>query len=146
MKTRHAATAFDGEGARRFGGRWNSPGTRVAYASDSVALAVLEVLVHLEASDLLPSYSLASADVPHDLIEILADQTLPARWKDSPPPAPAAAVGDRWIANGSAAVLSVPSVIVETARNYLINPAHPDFERITIRKPKRFAFDKRLRQ
>jgi RES domain-containing protein len=145
IKTKRAATAFDGEGAKLYGARWNSPGVRVAYGSGSVALAVLEVLVHLQASQFLPSYSLCSAIIPDDLVETLPTASLPANWKHSPAPAETAAIGDSWIASGSRAVLSVPSVIVESEPNYLLNPAHTDFARITIRAPVAFEFDPRLR-
>ena len=64
VKSRHARAAFDGEGARLYGGRWNSPGTRVAYASDSVALAALEVLAHLQSTAVLQAYSLATIRFP----------------------------------------------------------------------------------
>jgi len=144
VKARYAATAFDGEGARLYGGRWNSPGTRVAYASGSIALAVLEVLVHLKASQFLPSYRLASADVPDDLVEALAPTALPRGWRQSPPPAATAAIGDAWVTAATAAVLAVPSAVVESERNYLLNPAHPELARIIVRAPERFVFDPRL--
>jgi RES domain-containing protein len=144
VKTRYAATAFDGEGARLYGGRWNSPGVRVVYGSGSVALAMLEVLVHLNASELLPSYSLVSADVPDDLVEVLPAAARPASWRDSPPPAEAAAVGDAWVAAARSAALAVPSAIVEAERNYLLNPAHADFARVEVAPPERFVFDPRL--
>lgn len=144
VKTRYAATAFDGEGARLYGGRWNSPGVRVVYGAGSVALAILEVLVHLNASELLPAYSLVSAEVPDDLVELLPAAALPANWKASPPPAETVAVGDGWVAAGRTAALAVPSAVVETERNYLLNPAHPGFSRIVVGLPERFAFDPRL--
>ena len=114
VKTRYAATAFDGEGARLYGARWNSPGTRVAYAADSVSLAILEVLVHLQSSQVLPSYSLLGVEIPDDLIERLDPSVLPRDWKRFPPPASLQAIGDAWVQAGSAAVLRVPSVIVES--------------------------------
>lgn len=146
VKTRYAATAFDGEGAREFGGRWNSPGTRVAYASGSVSLAMLEVLVHLNTSAILASYSLVSARVPDSLVQIFPADQLPANWKDSPAPAESAAIGDAWVSQGTAAVLALPSVIVEMEVNFLLNPAHRDFSRITLGIPRRYPFDKRLRR
>jgi len=145
VKTKYAATAWSGEGAREYGGRWNGPGTRVAYASGSVSLAMLEVLVHLNASQLLTSYSLVSARVPDRLVQVLPRDTLPTNWKNSPAPAEAAAIGDRWVSEAQSVVLAVPSVLVETELNYLLNPGHRDFSRITLGIPRRYPFDVRLR-
>ena len=86
VKTKYAESAFDGEGARLHGGRWNSPGTLVAYASDSSALAVLEVLVNLKDDSVLSSYSLVSATIPDELIETLDRRALPTNWNSSPVP------------------------------------------------------------
>jgi RES domain-containing protein len=144
VKTRHAATAFDGEGARRYGGRWNSPAVRVAYAAETESLAVLEVLVHLQASELLASYSLVAVTFPSTLVETLDVTALPPDWSVSPPPASGQALGDAWIARATSAVLRVPSVIVATEGNYLINPAHPDFAQARVGTAQRFAFDARL--
>lgn len=146
VKTRYAASAFDGEGARLFGGRWSSPGTRVAYASNSAALAILEVLVHLESNQILSAYSLITARVPDDLIDDLPTRSLPPNWKTYPPPAETAAIGDAWVKSAASAVLKVPSVLTESEFNFLLNPAHPKFQKINIGDPVPFAFDKRLRK
>jgi RES domain-containing protein len=144
VKTRYAATAFDGDGARRYGGRWNSPGTRVAYASESAALAVLEVLVHLQASALLPSYSLASVRFPAALVAALGADELPSAWAEYPPPSAAQRVGDGWVREGRSAVLRVPSVVVEGAHNFLLDPAHPDSHQVRVQPVRPFTFDPRL--
>ena len=144
IKSRHAATAFDGEGARKYGGRWNSPGVAVAYAADSSALAILEVLVHLQQTKVLPSYSLASADVPDEIVEALREATLPANWRESPVPPETQTVGDAWVNRGAAAVLRVPSAVLPSAANYVLNPAHADFSKIVVRPPEPFEFDPRL--
>ncbi|MEO8449761.1 MAG: RES family NAD+ phosphorylase [Gemmatimonadota bacterium] len=144
VKTRHAATAFDGAGARRFGGRWNNPGVRVAYAAGSVSLAVLEVLVHLDAAALLPAYSLCPVEFEEALIERLDPTGLPRAWRDYPAPSELSALGDAWVASGRAAVLQVPSAIVPDESNYLLNPVHPDFGKVRIRPPEPFRWDPRL--
>jgi RES domain-containing protein len=143
-KTRYAGTAFDGEGARLNGGRWNSPGTRVVYVSQSVALATLEVLVGLQDAPLLSAYSLIPIEFAEKLVETLDRKALPARWKQHPAPAEARRVGDLWVAEGRSAVLRVPSAIVEAEYNYLLNPRHKDFKQVRIRKPQRFRLDPRL--
>ena len=62
-KQKHAKSAFSGEGARIYGGRWNSPGTPIIYTAQSQALAVLEVLVHLDSPELLKRYSLFEVEM-----------------------------------------------------------------------------------
>jgi RES domain-containing protein len=144
VKSRHARAAFDGEGARLYGGRWNSPGTRVAYASDSVALAALEVLAHLQSTAVLQAYSLATIRFPESEIETLDPASLPRDWRQFPSPPENQAIGDRWGASDRSLVLRVPSAIVPSAGNYLINPAHPAFAAALIMPPEQFAFDPRL--
>jgi RES domain-containing protein len=136
--------AFDGEGARRFGGRWSSKGVRVVYTAESIALAILEVLVHLGSSDVLTAYSLCSAEFDDSLVERLDRSVLPANWRDYSAPAGLQRIGDEWVASGSSAVLEVPTVIVETESNYLFNPAHPDFTSLKLGTPRPFEFDPRL--
>jgi RES domain-containing protein len=144
VKSRYAAAAFDGEGARRYGGRWNSPGTRVAYASNSVALATLEVLVHLRSSAVLQSYSLASVQFPESLLEVVEVHALPRHWRRSPAPPETQALGDEWVRDLRSAVLAVPSVVVPSAQNFLLNPAHPDFAKVRIEPPEPFELDPRI--
>ena len=144
VKSRHAPAAFDGEGARLYGGRWNSRGTRVAYASDSVALAALEVLAHLQSTAVLQAYSLATIRFPESAVETLDVASLPSEWRRFPAPPENQAVGDRWVVEGRSLVLQVPSVIVPSASNYLINPAHPKFGTVVLEPPEHFAFDPRL--
>ena len=144
IKSRHAATAFDGEGARLHGGRWNSPGTRVAYASDSIALAALEVLAQLQSTAVLQAYSVVSLSFPDKSVELLAASSLPARWRRFPSPPENQAIGDRWVAEGRSLILRVPSAIIPSATNFLINPSHPEFGKVVIGRPERFAFDPRL--
>lgn len=144
VKTKYASTAFDGEGARVYGGRWNSPGTRVAYASSNSALAVLEVLVHLRDASILPAYSLIAASVPDGTVEDLAASALPDGWRSSPVPPEVQAVGDAWIRSGRSLALRVPSAIVRGSSNVLINPTHRDFARFRVESVEAFGFDPRL--
>jgi RES domain-containing protein len=143
VKQRHAATAFTGEGAARMGGRWNSRGMPVVYTSGTQSLAALETLVHLNPP--VPfNYVLFRLEFDAALIESLPLKRLPAGWRTEPPPPAARAIGDAWVRSGRSAVLALPSVIIPAETNYLLNPAHPDFQKIAIRKPVAFAFDPRL--
>jgi RES domain-containing protein len=135
LKSRHAASAFDGEGARLYGARWNSPGVRVAYAADSPALAVLEVLVHLQNPRILESYSIVRAEIPDELVASLSPADLPPDWADSPVPPSTQSIGDSWIRVGGSAVLRVPSTVVRAAYNHLLNPDHPNYARIGVSSP-----------
>jgi RES domain-containing protein len=143
-KKRHARSAFTGEGARRFGGRWNSPGHTVIYLAQSQALAALEMLVHLEAADALKHYQMCPVTFSSAMVENLDPATLPANWRKDPSPKKVRAIGNEWIESGRSLVLRVPSAIVAAEHNFLLNPTHKDFPRIGIGKPERFKFDRRL--
>ena len=142
VKARHAANAFDGEGARLLGGRWNSPGRRVVYTAENAALAALEMLVHLGRMTILPAYVVIRCDFDEKLVTEVGK--LPADWRKYPAPPALPAIGDAWLASGKSAVLRVPSAIVPGENNYLLNPAHPKFARIAIGAPERFELDTRL--
>lgn len=142
-KTRYLATAWDGEGARQAGGRWNSVGTAVVYASGTLSLALVETLVHLPGG-VLPAYSAQRADFADSQVAVLEDVDLPRGWRGDPPPAAARAIGDSWVVAARRAVLRVPSVVVPMEYNYLFNPRHADFARVRIGRSMPFPFDRRL--
>jgi RES domain-containing protein len=146
VKAKLADRAFDGEGARRFGGRWNSPGTRVVYASETRALAVLETLVHLARPELLDAYTLIPARVPDDLVETLDPSRLPRSWRTYPPPLDLQWLGDEWAATQRTVALRIPSAVIGREHNYLLNPVHPAFTSVTIDEPETFALDPRLKR
>jgi RES domain-containing protein len=100
--------------------------------------------VGLQQSSVLASYSLISARLDEASIEALPMSSLPAGWRNHPPSEESQAIGDRWVAERRSAVLRVPSAIIEVESNYLLNPGHPEFGRITISAPVPFAFDARL--
>jgi RES domain-containing protein len=143
VRERHAASAFSGEGAARVGGRWNSHGVRVVYASESVSLAALETLVHLNPPMPL-SYVLIPFEFEPEWMDVLAESDLPAGWRAHPPMRASQQVGDAWVARAQSLVLSVPSVIVPGERNYLLNPRHPEISRIRVGRSEPFGFDPRL--
>jgi RES domain-containing protein len=141
-----AHAAFDGEGARRAGGRWNRRGTPVVYASQSLSLAALELLVHADPAFLPADLVAIAADVPDALaVEPIEAAGLPRDWRRYPAPEALADRGSDWARAGRTPVLSVPYAVVPQERNFLLNPAHPDFGRIRTGKPEPFAFDTRLR-
>ncbi len=139
-----AKIAFSGEGARLFGGRWNSPGRPVIYAAQSQALAALEILVHLDSEKLLRRYLAIPVTIPPHLIERLSPSSLLKNWRVYPAPRSTHAIGDDWLARAASPVLQVPSVVIPSESNFLLNPAHPHFSKLRLGKPAPFLFDPRL--
>ena len=137
--------AFDGEGTRQFGSRWVPKGLPAVYTSATLSLAALELFVHTD-PDLAPADLLAiSADIPDDLIvHELALSDLPRTWREIPAPAELQELGRSWIVEGKAVMLPVPSVVVPTERNYVLNTAHAGFQRIQIGEVHDFSFDPRM--
>ncbi|HEV8391470.1 MAG TPA: RES family NAD+ phosphorylase [Dongiaceae bacterium] len=134
---------LSGEGARLVGGRWNSPGRAVLYLAESAALAVLEVLVHLD---------LDETTMPDDYVIMSVDfsalKASPGWLENGPPVAPSdaecRAIGDAFLAAKRALALRLPSVIVPRASNYVLDPAHPLMAQVTIKSTDPFVFDRRL--
>ena len=124
VKERFADTALDGSGAKLYSGRWNRKGHAAVYTSDSIALAALELLVHLHRSEVLNRYRLVTLDLPDDEVLVLDDAGLPGDWRDDPAPVSTAAIGTAWLSGGQSLALSVPSVLIPQQRNLLLNPAH----------------------
>lgn len=139
-----AADASSGEDARLYGGRWNSPGIAMVYTAGSVSLATLELLVHLGNTSLLPSFSTCPVDFDDSLVELLDLATLPPDWNQSPAPTSLQPIGDDWISRASSVVLRVPSAVIANKHNYLINPAHTDFEKLAIGSMEALKLDPRL--
>jgi RES domain-containing protein len=145
-KRQWASTAFSGEGARLYGGRWNTKGRAVVYAAEHAALAALEILVHVQDEQLLAAaYVLIEATLDDALVEEIPPGELPRDWAADPAPASTQGAGDAWLAAvDSRPVLRVPSAVVRTGWNYLLNPLHPRFREIHIGSPQPFEFDPRL--
>lgn len=140
----HAVEPFSGEGARLYGGRWNSRGVPMVYASTSLALAAIELFVHLEPHQM-----------PRDLVSIEA--LLPAvepvdRWEGGQLPlnwwsdefGPMRAKGDAWIRSLASLAVLVPSVPIRQEWNLLLNPRHPRIGQVTVQAIHPFQFDERM--
>jgi RES domain-containing protein len=136
--------ANDGEGARLAGGRWNHKGTPLVYCGATASLCALEVLAH---SAKLPADMIViGAGIPKSVsIRMIEETDLPANWSGPVATRKTKDIGTSWAKSGATAVLPVPSVVVPNERNYLLNPAHPDFSKIRFSAPKPFVFDKRLK-
>lgn len=138
--------AFSGEGARLYGGRWNSPGVAVVYTAQSLSLAQMELLVHLEAEAVLRGHwRYFAVDVaPRAIIACESWIDLPPDWAAWPAPAATQAIGDRWIAESVSVALSVPSAVTPGERNLLLNPAHPEYAAVLVAAPEPLRLDQRL--
>lgn len=136
--------ALDGEGAFRYGGRWNSPGTRLVYTSRHLSLAILEILVHT-GPDLMPDgFVKLEISIPEDIRrETRAASDLPARWRDGAT-RQTQSVGDLWVRAARSAALHLPSAVVPEEENVLINPQHADAGRIAVLSQTPLGLDPRL--
>lgn len=140
-----AHAAFDGEGARRYGSRWTRKGVPVVFASATLSLAALERFVHAD-SDLEPVDLVAISIEIADTIAIeKVDATkLPPNWRAYPAPSSLSAIGERWLTAARSAVLAVPSAVIPHEPNYILNPVHAEFARLTVRSAEAFSFDPRM--
>lgn len=127
---------------RLAGGRWNSPGHPVVYASESLALCVVEALVHITGA--FPAdYGAFRIDVPDRAIERIDPSRLKRSWSDDL--GLARAIGDQWLQQERSLGLLVPSAVVPASPNVLINPLHPDARALRVLADEEFRFDPRLR-
>lgn len=144
---REGHQALDGEGARLNGGRWNSEGVPVVYASASLSLAVLEYLVHIEPS-LIPADLVAmEIELPDDpALGAIVDpaQFPPGDWRTYPAPQWQAELGDLWVEDGTFLWLAVPSAIVPEEHNVLVDPRNPHMTQVRTVGTRPFRFDRRL--
>jgi RES domain-containing protein len=145
-KSRHVASAFTGEGARLFGGRWNSPGMAMVYTSSSLSLATLEVMVHLDDAEAFSRlFSWIPVSIPEDAVEVLDESKLPSTWLADETNSSSRSVGDAWLRSHRSAVLAVPSVVTPGELNYLLHPLHHRFADLEIGTATPFRPDPRLR-
>ncbi|HEY9419825.1 MAG TPA: RES domain-containing protein, partial [Thermoanaerobaculia bacterium] len=137
---RYADQAFDGEGARRYGGRWNRPGIAVAYCSMTLSLAALEFFVHLEPSLAPKGLICVAAEIPGDVsTEEIDPKDLPGDWRSYPAPERLLDLGTDWARSLRTAVLIVPSSVIPHERNVLLNPVHPEAQKLRIRPSEPFS-------
>ncbi|MBW1797127.1 MAG: RES domain-containing protein [Deltaproteobacteria bacterium] len=146
IKAKHQDSAFNGDGARLYGGRWNTKGVPMVYVAESLALASLEIIIHLPADELLKKFVRIPVKFSPKLVSEVDMVSLPAGWVSDPAPAFTKLVGNRWIKNQESVVLKVPSAIIPEEFNYLINPLHPDYKKLSIGSPVAYFFDHRLKK
>ena len=143
-RKKYAQTAFTGEGARLYGNRFNSKGTSVVYAAESLPLALLETLVGLTGYDQLYQYVFFRAELSEAHVEEIAEEELPSGWDAHPPVSASKRFGNAWIREERSLALRVPSVVVPYSYNYLLNPAHPAFGEVQVHEAETLPVDDRL--
>lgn len=144
VKAQRAGDAFSGEGASRYPGRWNRRGVPVAYTAGSVSLAALEILANLGDSALLAGYVSISISFSERLCHNFDTQELPRDWRANPAPDATRDIGSEWVQSGKSCILRVPSAVIPSEYNFIINPHHRDFSRISIGSMTGFEWDPRL--
>ena len=142
---------ISGEGARLYGGRWNSKGTRMLYTAENPALAMLEALAHITSMSVQREFSIVQIACPDEwflpeknLFRKITVDNIPANWQQSPPPEALATIGDNFMEQGKFIALQVPSVLIPECSNYLFNCQHSLFTKLKISEVKPVRFDMRL--
>ncbi|MDA8239220.1 MAG: RES family NAD+ phosphorylase [Nitrospiraceae bacterium] len=142
----YAAFALTGNSAAEHPGRWNHRGYRAVYAAESRALASLELYVNLGDEDVINlEFSLFALHIPQEVrITDLKLKDLPNDWRSIPPSDSTRDIGTKWLAKGETAALTVPSIIIPEEKNFILNPGHPDFQKIKKIGPLAFSYDPRI--
>jgi RES domain-containing protein len=143
-KTKYAED-LSGEGARRYGGRWNNKTVACVYTSESRALAILEYTANVNIEDIPRSLSITSLEIPDEEIFIVKEKDLPPNWQLSPAPSASKDYGSDLLLKAAHAVIKIPSVIIPSEYNYLLNPLHAVSRKFKIIEVNDFKYDMRLK-
>ncbi|ATM95932.1 RES domain-containing protein [Yersinia frederiksenii] len=142
----YLASTWTGYGAEIYGGRWNHKGHAAIYLASSVSLAMLEALVHIQDSSTLSEFELFQIEIDDNNIMLLQPQDWPGDWRSDPAPVATMDIGTEWLESESSLGLLVPSSLVPSENNLLVNPRHKDFQAcLSSVKPLSFTFDSRLK-
>ena len=143
-KTKYADD-LTGVGARLFGGRWNNKMIGCLYTSESRALAVLEYTVNINIDFIPRALSITVIEIPDKTITILTEAELPGDWKQSPAPSSAKDFGSKLLQAAAEPVIKIPSAVITSEFNYLLNPLHPDSKKFKIIDIDDFVYDVRIK-
>jgi RES domain-containing protein len=138
----HAAD-IHGTGAALFPGRWNKKGIPVLYTAESRELALLETLVHIPPL-IIPELEILTLEIPDDSIAQLNKEDLPANWSEYPAPVSLAEIGNNWVKEGKTIALKVPSCIIHSSSNYILNCQHTQYDTVKVISHNGFYLDLRL--
>lgn len=131
---------LSGRGGELAAGRWNNIGVPVVYCADHPALALLEILVHVDAEDLPERYQLLEIEVPDDVT--ITQPELPSKWRKDL--RATRRIGSNFIRDAPSAVMKVPSILIPHGYNFLINPRLSGDAGIVIANTTLHPFDDRL--
>ena len=132
-KSVFAKEVRSGNGARIYGGRWNSPGRPAIYCAGSLSLAMLEVLAYVSTEeDAGEKRVFFTVAVDDKLVEEVATADLPRSWRSALNMDPCRRLGDAWLVHGNSVALRVPSALVAGEFNCILNPAHPHYRKAAI--------------
>jgi RES domain-containing protein len=135
---------LSGEGAYLYGGRWNSPGTRMLYTASNRALAQIETLVHVSLANLPKDLHIATLSLPDRYIQALDPKRWPSNWDSIVPQQKSQILGDEWIESGLSLAMAVPSAAVKGESNVLINPRHRHIGKLKIEQVEALEYDERI--
>lgn len=137
------AKDLSGTGAAIVGGRWNKKGTPVLYTGESKEIALLETIVHTPPM-IAPDLDILTLEIPDDSITEIKIKDLPRNWVDYPAPSILAKIAEDWIIKGETIALKVPSSVIHSSNNYILNCRHPDYNKVRLIEHTDFHFDSRL--
>ena len=140
--TKYAKDIY-GTGASLHGGRWNKKGTPVLYTGETKEIALLETIVHTPPM-LVPDLDILTIEIPDDSIEEIKISDLPPNWIDYPAPTFLSEIAENWVIKGKKIALKVPSCIIHSASNYILNCRHAEYRKVKVLSHKDFHFDSRL--
>ena len=136
-----------GLGAKLAGGRWNSKGTALLYCAGTLSLCALETFVHVDPEEASAGRAFTALEIPDDIFALRTTKRpaeFPSNWRAYPPETSLQSLGDAWVKRGDSLVLELPSAVIPTEANYLLNPRHPDMIRVVAQRPHSFEFDRRM--
>jgi RES domain-containing protein len=139
------AAQLTGEGAKLHGGRWNSIGTKCIYTSESIALSVLEYAANVSIEQMPFSMSITVYTIPGKSWKDFKLSDLPENWQEVPAPVETKIFGSQLLNEAKYLALKLPSVVILSEHNYILNPSHPDFKKIRIKEILPFTFDIRIK-
>ena len=132
-----------GAGAAMYGGRWNKKGTPVLYTGESKEIALLETIAHTPPM-FVPKLDIITLEIPDDSIKVIEHEELPPNWRIYPAPAILSEIGERWVNSAETIALKVPSCIIHSAKNVILNCRHIEYKKVKIIDKRNFKFDSRL--
>jgi RES domain-containing protein len=139
------ASDISGSGAAVYGGRWNKKGTAVLYTGENKEIALLETIVHIPHA-MIPALSILTIEIPNNSIQEIKIKDLPSNWANYPAPSILAEITEKWVETAVSIALKVPSSIISSSSNFILNCRHPEYNKVKIIALEEFHFDSRLKK